>query len=73
MATRQKKLKKIRIEKDLTQEQIAEKLGYDRNTYARVEGCKQDPTMKFCKAFAKAFGMTLDEVAKLMKNDEKEK
>lgn len=69
MATRAEKLKIFRIKKGLTQEQIAEKLGYDRNTYSRVENCKQDPTIKFCKAFARAFGMTLDEVENLMRDD----
>lgn len=64
------KLKVFRIKQKLTQEQIAEKIGYGRMSYAAVENGNRNPSKNFCIAFAEAFGLTLSKVSELMIIDE---
>lgn len=65
------RLKVFRIEQGLSQEQIAKEIGYNRMTYAAVENGKREPTLRFCSALSRAFGITLDEVMQLMSPDKK--
>lgn len=57
-----KKMKIARIEKDLSQEQLAEILGVTRQTIGLIESGTYNPTLKLCVAICKALGKTLDEL-----------
>jgi putative transcriptional regulator len=56
------KLKLARIEKDLTQEQLAEKIGVTRQTIGLIEAGKYNPTIKLCNAICKVLGKSLDSI-----------
>ncbi|MBR3765479.1 MAG: helix-turn-helix transcriptional regulator [Clostridia bacterium] len=57
-----KRMKIARIEKDLSQEQLAEKLGVTRQTIGLIEAGSYNPTLKLCVAICKALDKTLDEL-----------
>lgn len=57
-----KKMKIARIEKDLSQEQLAEQLGVTRQTIGLIESGSYNPTLKLCVAICKALDKTLDEL-----------
>ena len=57
-----KRLKIARIEKDLSQEQLAEQLGVTRQTIGLIESGSYNPTLKLCVAICKALDKTLDEL-----------
>ena len=57
-----KRLKIARIEKDLSQEQLAERLGVTRQTIGLIESGSYNPTLKLCVAICKALDKTLDEL-----------
>ena len=57
-----KKMKIARIEKDLSQEQLAELLGGTRQTIGLIESGSYNPTLKLCVAICKALDKTLDEL-----------
>ncbi len=57
-----KKMKIARIEKDLSQEQLAEILGVTRQTIGLIESGTYNPTLKLCVAICKALDKTLDEL-----------
>lgn len=57
-----KKMKIARIEKDLSQEQLAEKIDVTRQTIGLIEAGKYNPTLKLCIAICKALDRTLDEL-----------
>ena len=57
-----KRMKIARIEKDLSQEQLAEQLGVTRQTIGLIEAGSYNPSLKLCVAICKALGKTLDEL-----------
>ncbi|MBE5797368.1 MAG: helix-turn-helix transcriptional regulator [Clostridiales bacterium] len=57
-----KRMKIARIEKDLSQEQLAELLGVTRQTIGLIESGSYNPTLKLCIAICKALDKTLDEL-----------
>ncbi len=57
-----KRMKIARIEKDLSQEQLAELLGVTRQTIGLIESGSYNPTLKMCVAICKALDRTLDEL-----------
>ena len=57
-----KKMKIARIEMDLSQEQLAERLGVTRQTIGLIESGSYNPTLKLCVAICKALDKTLDEL-----------
>lgn len=57
-----KKMKIARIEKDLSQEQLAEILGVTRQTIGLIESGNYNPTLKLCVAICKALDKTLDDL-----------
>lgn len=63
-------LKIFRVKQNLTQEQFAKEIGYERSSYADVENGKREPSMRFCKAISEAYGVPLTEVVEMMQNDE---
>lgn len=62
-------LKLFRVQHGLSQEQIAEKLGFCRGHYAKFENGTQDVTLRFLEALATAFGITFDEAKEITKRD----
>lgn len=56
------KVKIARIEKDLTQEELAEKVGITRQTVGLIESGRYNPTLKLCIDIAKALGKTLNDL-----------
>jgi len=57
-----KKMKLARVECDLTQEQLAEKIGVTRQTIGLIESGKYNPTISLCIDICKALNRTLDEL-----------
>lgn len=62
-------LKLFRIRQKLTQEQIAEKLGYSRGHYARFENGDADMTLRFLQALQTAFKISFEEAKEVAKRD----
>ena len=56
------KLKSARAALDLSQQQLAEKVGVTRQTLNAIESGDYNPTLNLCKAICKALGKTLDEL-----------
>jgi len=56
------KLRLARIERDLTQEQLADKIGVTRQTIGLIEAGKYNPTIKLCIAICKELNKTLDDI-----------
>lgn len=65
-----KNLQVFRVQNYLTQEQMAEKLGYERSTYAAVENGKQKPSLRFKRSLAAAFNLDDSKVTELLTLDE---
>lgn len=59
---RNKKMKLARVEKDLSQEQLAEKVGATRQTIGMIEAGKFNPSLQLCISICKALDKTLDEL-----------
>lgn len=56
------KIKLARIEKNLTQEELANIVGVTRQTIGMIESGKYNPTLNLCLDIAKALGKTLDQL-----------
>ncbi len=56
------KLKLARIEKDLTQEQLAERVSITRQTVSLIEAGKYNPSLKLCIAICKELNKTLNDI-----------
>jgi putative transcriptional regulator len=56
------KVKIARIQVDLTQEQLAAKIGVTRQTISLIEKGKYNPTLKLCLELCYAVNKTLDEI-----------
>lgn len=57
-----KRMKIARIEKDLSQEQLAELLGVTRQTIGLIESGSYNPTLKLCIAICQALDKTLNDL-----------
>lgn len=51
----------------MTQQEMADKIGFDRMTYSAIENGKRDGSMRFWNALQRAFNLDNDELAELMK------
>lgn len=56
------KLKAARAGLDLSQQELAEKVGVTRQTISAIEKGDYNPTIKLCIAICKVLGKTLDEL-----------
>lgn len=56
------KMKVARVEKDLSQEELANIVDVARQTISMIESGKYNPTIKLCIAICKALDKTLDEL-----------
>lgn len=54
------KLKSARAALDLSQQQLAEKVGVSRQTINAIEKGDYNPTIKLCIAICRTLGKTLD-------------
>ncbi len=52
----------FRTEKNLTQEQLAEKIGVTRQTIGLIEKGKYNPSISLCIKIAKVLDKTLDDL-----------
>jgi putative transcriptional regulator len=56
------RVKLARVENELTQAQLAEKVGVTRQTIGLIEKGRYNPSLKLCLAIAWALDKTLDEL-----------
>ncbi|MDA7028171.1 helix-turn-helix transcriptional regulator [Bacillus sp. CLL-7-23] len=56
------RVKLARVEKSLTQAQLADKVNVTRQTIGLIEKGKYNPTLQLCVAIAKALEKTLDDL-----------
>jgi putative transcriptional regulator len=56
------KLKSARAALDLSQQQLAEKVGVSRQTINAIEKGNYNPTIKLCIAICRTLGKTLDDL-----------
>lgn len=57
------KIKSLRIEKNLSQEQIAKAIGVSRPTYGAIESGKQELSLEEAKKLSTLFGIGVDELS----------
>lgn len=55
-----KRMKIARIEKDMSQEQLAEQVGVTRQTISMIEAGKYNPSLQLCIRICRALDRTLD-------------
>lgn len=55
-------LKIARVEADLTQEELAERVGVTRQTIGLIEAGRYNPSLKLCLLLARHTGKRLDEL-----------
>ncbi|MFJ7467300.1 helix-turn-helix transcriptional regulator [Peribacillus frigoritolerans] len=56
------KLKLARVEKDLSQEELAKIVGVSRQTIGLIESGKYNPSLSLCVGICKALCRTLDDL-----------
>jgi putative transcriptional regulator len=56
------KLKSARVALDLSQEQLADKVGVTRQTIGLIEAGKYNPSLNLCIAICEVLGKTLDDL-----------
>lgn len=56
------KLKSARAALDLSQQELADKVGVSRQTINMIEKGDYNPTIQLCKSICKVLGKTLDEL-----------
>lgn len=56
------KLKLARVEKDLSQDELAKIVGVSRQTISLIESGKYNPTLNLCTEICKALSKTLDDL-----------
>jgi len=66
------KMKVARVEAELSQEQLAEKIGVTRQTIGLIESGNYNPSLNLCITICKALGKTLNDLFWNPINDEKE-
>ena len=59
---KRKKLKLARVEQDLTQEELANRVKVTRQTIGLIEAGKYNPSLKLCLAICKTLSKTLDDI-----------
>ena len=64
-----KNLKIFRVQNDLSQEEIAEKIGCTRATYSAIENGTRDGRRTFWMKLQQAFNVSDEEMWALVKND----
>ena len=62
------RMKIARMECDMSQEELAKKVGVTRQTIGLIEAGDYNPTLKLCIAICKALGKTLNDLLVVSKN-----
>ena len=62
MAEFECRLRKYRLMKDLTQEQLAEMVGVRRETIMRLEKAQYNPSLKLAIDISRAVGVSIEEI-----------
>ena len=62
------RIRELRIDRDLTQEQIATFLGIKQTVYSRYETGKNDMKIEYLERLAKYYGVSADYILGLPKN-----
>lgn len=57
-----KKLKLARLERDMSQADLAQAVGVTRQTIGLIESGNYNPTLKLCVAICRALGKTLNDL-----------
>lgn len=57
-----KKLKLARLERDMSQANLAQAVGVTRQTIGLIESGNYNPTLKLCVAICQALGKTLNDL-----------
>ncbi len=57
-----KRIKLARVECDISQEQLAEKVGVTRQTIGMIEAGNYNPSLRLCIAICTALGKTLNDL-----------
>ncbi|ABS42938.1 helix-turn-helix transcriptional regulator [Clostridium botulinum] len=57
-----RKMKIARVECDLSQQQLAEKVGITRQTISMIEAGKYNPSLKLCIGICKVLNKTLNDL-----------
>lgn len=65
------KMKFARMEKDISQIELAKKVGVTRQTIGMIEAGDYNPTLKLCLAICRELGKTLDDIFWEEKGNEK--
>ena len=65
-------VKVARVQKDMTQKDLAAAVGVSRQTINAIEKGEYNPTIKLCRAICRVLGKTLDELFWEDDCDEKE-
>lgn len=65
------RVKLARVQMDLTQQQLAEKVGVTRQTISLIEKGKYNPSLKLCLEICYAVNKTLDELFWIEQEDGK--
>jgi len=61
-STYRKRFKLARVENNLTQAELAEKVGVTRQTIGLIENGKYNPSLNLCIAIAKTLNKTLNDL-----------
>ena len=56
------KMKVARVEKDISQEELANRIGVSRQTIGMIEAGKFNPSLQLCIAICKELDKTLNEL-----------
>lgn len=56
------RMKLARVEKDISQEQLAEMVGVTRQTIGMIEAGKFNPSLQLCISICKSLGLTLNDL-----------
>ncbi|MFC1693804.1 helix-turn-helix transcriptional regulator [Candidatus Latescibacterota bacterium] len=62
ISTYRNRLKLARVENNLTQAELAEKVGVTRQTIGLIENGKYNPSLNLCIAIAKTLNKTLNDL-----------
>ena len=62
MASKNKRIKIARLEKDMNQQALADAVGVTRQTIGMIESGKYNPTLNLCVAICDALDKTLNDL-----------
>lgn len=64
------KIKELRFSENMSQEELAEKVGVRRETIVRLEKGIYNPSLKLAMDIAKVFGKTVEDVFTVLEQEE---